>query len=55
MALTTDDYRLAFCQVTKCLTEETQRIIWGMVTPDPVCPSAPKKHPRVKYGRSNSY
>ena len=43
MALTTDDYRIAFCQVTKELPEYVNKLIWVMSLPDPVCPSAPKK------------
>jgi hypothetical protein len=55
MSLTTYEFRFAFIQATKCLTEETQKIIWEMVKPDPVCPGAPKKkHPCIKYGRSDS-
>ena len=52
--MATDEFRLAFCQVTKNLTEDVQKLIWKMTPPEPVCPGAPKK-PRVKYGRSNSY
>ena len=54
MPLITDDYRIAFCQVTTELPEAIQKLIWSMSLPDPVCPSAPKK-PRIKYGRNNSY
>jgi hypothetical protein len=54
MTLTTNEFSLAFCQVTKDLSIDVQKLIWEMSLPEPVCPGAPKK-PRVKYGRSNSY
>lgn len=42
--LTTDDYKLAFCQSTNTLCQDVQRIIWRMVNvTEPRCPPAPRK------------
>jgi len=47
MHLHTDDYKLAFCQVTNELCEDVQRIIWDMSqkyeTHNLVCPGAPER------------
>ena len=50
----TDEFSLAFCQVTKDLSEDVKKLIWEMSLPEPVYPGAPKK-PCIKYGRSDSY
>ena len=45
-SLTTDDYRLAFCQATRSLCADVQILIWkGIVHSNetPRCPDAPKK------------
>jgi len=45
-SLTTDDYRLAFCQATSSLCKDVQILIWqGIVHSNetPKCPDAPKK------------
>ena len=36
--LVTYDYKMAFCQVTKDLPEECQRMIWSEVVPPPLSP-----------------
>jgi hypothetical protein len=40
----TYDYKLAFCQATRELPEDLQRIIWNKTNKyEPICPGAPKK------------
>lgn len=43
--LVTDEYKLAFCQVTNALCTDMQRIIWKNVNEitEPKCPPAPRK------------
>ena len=45
--LTTDDFRIAFCQATRPLCTDVQMRIWREVInyrDPPKCPDAPKKH-----------
>lgn len=42
--LVTDEYKLAFCQVTNTLCTDVQRIIWSYVLDvEPTCPPVPRK------------
>ncbi len=42
VALTTDDFKLAFCQATNELCTDVQRLIWiKAIVSDTVCPPTP--------------
>jgi hypothetical protein len=41
--MTTDNFRIAFCQATKPLPEGLQRAIWNLSLDIPELPKAPKK------------
>ena len=44
IALTTDDFKLAFCQATNSLCTDVQRLIWEKaIVTEPKCPPAPRK------------
>jgi len=44
IALTTDDFKLAFCQATNALCTDVQRLIWQKaIVTEPKCPPAPRK------------
>lgn len=46
--LVTDDFKLAFCQATRSLCTDVQRLIWNktLIT-EPQCPPPPRKHLRA--------
>lgn len=44
IALTTDDFKLAFCQVTNEICTDVQRLIWEKaIFTEPECPPTPHK------------
>ena len=44
IALTTDDFKLAFCQATNTLCTDVQRLIWEKaIVTEPKCPPTPLK------------
>lgn len=44
IALTTDDFKLTFCQATNALCTDVQRLIWEKaIVTEPRCPPAPRK------------